>query len=70
MSNEDNEEMRRGPGRPPTELGTAAKRSVRVHDELWKQTQANAAELGITTGEYTRRALIYVNAGRTWEALK
>jgi hypothetical protein len=69
MSEDENETQERGPGRPRTELGTAPKRSLRIHDQTWTASQTAAAELEISISEYARRALAYVNQDGRWKAL-
>jgi hypothetical protein len=59
----------RGPGRPPTELGTAPKRSLRIHDATWEASRTAADALGITMSEYMRRAMIDMIATGRWKAL-
>lgn len=69
MSEEGNEEAKRGRGRPRTLLGTAPKRNIRVHDLIWGQCEVRAEQLGISMSEYTRRALIQTLEGERWKAL-
>jgi hypothetical protein len=70
MSEEENEEVGRGRGRPRTLLGTAPKRNVRVHNLIWEQCQTRAEQLGISMSEYTRRALIQTLEGECWKTLQ
>lgn len=69
MSKDENEAQERGPGRPRTELGTAPKRNIRVHDAIWEASQTAADALGITISEYVRRALVDMIATGRWKAL-
>lgn len=69
MSKEENEEPASRGGRAKTELGTAPKRNIRVHDPIWTASQTAADALGISISEYVRRALVDMVATGRWKAL-